>query len=377
MYGCLKAALLWYELFASTLIKQGFQLNPYEPCVANKNVNGKQLTIVWYVDDLKISHVEEGVVRQTIKLLEKQFGKMTTKYGTRHEYLGMSVELKDGQVKICMKDYLKEAIQAFGEPINSCAKTPASKDLFEVNVNDAPLDIQRSKTFHTVVAKLLYISKRARVDLQVAVGFLCTRVKSPTVQDWRKLKRLLQYVNGTMDIERIISLNNLLHLDYYVDASHAVHPDMRSQTRGCITSGKGVLHCRSSKQKINTKSSTESELVGASEYLPYTIWLLYFLKEQGYTIKTKTLKQDNQSTMKILKNGINSAGKRSRHINIRFFWVADRLKKEGINIEYCPTGAMLADFFTKPLQGTIFRIMRDVVMGQSDVKDLVDYANKD
>ena len=165
---------------------------------------------------------------------------------------------------------------------------------------------------------------------------------------------------------RYVSLDNILEMDIYIDASHAVHPDMKGHTGGCTSTGTGVIHSRSSKQRINTKSSTESELVGASEYMPFAIWILYFLSEQGYSMKIKTLKQDNMSTIKMLNNGIKSAGQKSRHINIRFFWTADRLKSEKIMVEYCPTEIMLGDFFTKPLQGRLFNEMRSIVMGHKN-----------
>ena len=152
-------------------------------------------------------------------------------------------------------------------------------------------------------------------------------------------------------------------MSIYVDGSHAPQMDGRGQTGGCVVMGSGVLHSTSTKQQINTKSSTETELVGASEYLPYALWLIHFFRTQGYEIERKTFLQDNESTIKLLRNGRVSAGKKSRHISIRYFWIVDRLKKEKIYIEYCPTGLMLADFFTKPLQGSLLRKMRDVVMG--------------
>ena len=107
-------------------------------------------------------------------------------------------------------------------------------------------------------------------------------------------------------------------------------------------------------KKINTKSSTETELVGASDYLPYALWFLYFMQEQGFSVKRKILLKDNQSTVKLLKNGKSSAGKQLRHINIWYFWITNHVKQEKKGIEYCPTGTMLADFFTKPLQGSLF-----------------------
>ena len=71
----------------------------------------------------------------------------------------------------------------------------------------------------------------------------------------------------------------------------------------------------------------------------------------------KKLLQDNQSTIKLLNNEKKSSGKQSRHIDIWFFWTSDRLKLHNIKVEYCPTEHMLGDFFTKPLQGSLFKDM--------------------
>ena len=134
--------------------------------------------------------------------------------------------------------------------------------------------------------------------------------------------------------------------------------------------GWGVLHARSSKQKLNTKSSTEAELVGVSEYLPYNIWLLNFMRAQGYDIKYNVLYQDNESAIRMEKNGRNSCTGNSRHVDIRYFFVKDRVDKGEIVVEYCPTYQMLADYFTKSLQGRMFNIYREILMGWKHISTL-------
>lgn len=148
----------------------------------------------------------------------------------------------------------------------------------------------------------------------------------------------------------------------WIDAAYAVHPDMRSHTGGVISFGRGGLACKSSKQKLNTKSSTEAEFVGASDYLPNTIWAKMFMEAQGHKITENVLEQDNQSAIRLEKNGRSSAGQKSRHINIRYFWLKDRTETEKIQIRHCPTLHMLADFFTKPLQGNLFRGFRAIIL---------------
>jgi len=131
-----------------------------------------------------------------------------------------------------------------------------------------------------------------------------------------------------------------------------------------------VIACKSTKQKLNTKSSTEAKVVGASDYLPSTIWAMNFLRAQGRPIRTSDFQQDNQSAILLEKNGRTSAGQKSRHINIRHFWIKDRLKSDGITLRYCPTASMLADFLTKPLQGNLYRRFRDVLLGHAHVSTL-------
>ena len=91
---------------------------------------------------------------------------------------------------------------------------------------------------------------------------------------------------------------------------------------------------------------------------------------QGYAIKNNIIYQYNQSAIRMEKNGRNSCTGNSRHIHIRYFFVKYRIEKEEIRVEYCPTHLMLADFFTKPLMGELFRKLRDIIMGCTSIFDL-------
>ena len=365
LYGSVKSALvLWYKLFTSTLAEMGFVLNPYDPCVANKVINGKQCTICWYVDDLKISHVDLRVVNNIITKIEERYGKMTVTRGNKHVYVGMDIEYtQNGEAKICMKDYINEAIEAFPEDCTKLAKTPAGPHLFEVNNACTKLNEEDRKIFHSITAKLLFVAKRARPDIQVPIAFLTSRVTKADKDDWKKLKRLLEYLHSTTNMALTISIDNLSIIKTWVDAAYALHADMRSHTGGTIMMGKGILYRKSSKQKINTKSSTEAELVGASDFLSQTIWTRNIIEAQGHTVSSSDYYQDNMSAMKMEQNGRSSAGQHSRHINIRYFFIKDRIANGEINLIHCPTESMIADFFTIPLQGSLFKKFRDIIMG--------------
>ena len=159
-------------------------------------------------------------------------------------------------------------------------------------------------------------------------------------------------------------------MKWWVDASFAVHHDMKSHTGGSLSLGRGAVYGTSTKQKINTTSSTEAETVGIHEVLPQIPWTRYFMEAQGYGIEDSIVYQDNQSAILLAKNGRGSSSKRTRHINIRYFFVADRIASKEVKVEYCPTGDMVADYFTKPLQGSLFKKFRDFIMNCDPSPDL-------
>ncbi len=372
LYGTLQAALLFWQNLSTQLKEWGFEINPYDFCVANKMINGKQCTIVWHVDDLKISHVEPTVVTTILNLLDKKYGQeivggkrapLTINRGKIHDYLGMTLDYSEaGSVKLDMTDYVAKVLDEMPEDMDGTATTPAANYLFQIIDGIECLDEATSEFFHATVAKLLFLCKRGRPDTQTAIAFLCTRVQQPTKHDYNKLSRVVKYLRKTKDLVLRLSGDNLNVVKWWVDASYAVHKDMRSHTGGTMSMGTGAIYSTSKKQKLNTKSSTEAELVGVDDVLPQALWTKYFMEAQGYGVTT-ILNQDNQSTIKLSENGKASSGKGTRHINIRYFFITDRIARKDVAIQYCPTKEMVADYFTKPLQGALFYKFRDQIMG--------------
>ena len=158
-------------------------MNPYDNCVANKRINGTQRTILWHVDDLKISHVDPMVVGSIINLLNERYGKeapLTVTRGKIHDYLGMTIDFsKKGSMKINMVEYVESILDEAPPEMTGEAVTPAGKHLFEINSKPTPLEGEMAELFHSITAKLLFLAKRGRPDIQVAVAFLTTRVKVP------------------------------------------------------------------------------------------------------------------------------------------------------------------------------------------------------
>ena len=133
----------------------------------------------------------------------------------------------------------------------------------------------------------------------------------------------------------------------------------------------GIIHEKSIIQKLITKSSTESEVVDFSDYLSRNIQIKNFIQYQGYHIKNNVLYQETQSAIRIEENGRNSCTGNSIHIDIIYFFSKEGIDKKEIGIKYCRTTKILADFFTKPLQGTLCRFFRDILMEYVSIKEII------
>jgi hypothetical protein len=119
----------------------------------------------------------------------------------------------------------------------------------------------------------------------------------------------------------------------------------------------------SKKQKIDTRSSTEAEIVGADDAMPQSMWMKYFIEVQGQGISENILYQDNLSTMLLVKNGKQSSSKRTKHIRVRYFCIKNKFDSGDLAIKHCPTEDMIGDYFTKSLQGALFHKFRAEVQG--------------
>ena len=130
--------------------------------------------------------------------------------------------------------------------------------------------------------------------------------------------------------------------------------------------GKGMPINTSTKQKINTRSSTETELVAADDFMPILLWTNYFLEAQGYGHPDTILFQDTQSAILLKRHAPKSGSKRTKHLNCRFYIITNWINSSKLSVEYCPTEEMVGDYFTKPMQGKLFYKFRKRILNLSD-----------
>ena len=321
------------------------------------------------MDDLNISQVDPEVVTGIIKKLNDTYGELQELTATRgkvHKFLRMTLNYnEEGKVKRSMHKYVKDIIENAPPDFNGTSPIPAANHLFDFETrtsNKQLLTAEKKRIFHRITAQLLFLAKRARPDIQTAVAFLTTRVKCPDVHDWKKLGRVIKYLRGTPKLCLTLESESLNVIKWWADGAFAVHSDCKSHTGVVMSLGKGAAYSTSKKQKLNTKSSTEAELVAVDDIISQVVWIRNSIQSQVYAVGPSTMYQDNQSDIVLEENGAASSGSRTRHINTRYFFEKDRVDSKENQIKYCPSGQMVGDYLTKPLQGSQIRIHRDMII---------------
>ena len=182
LYGMLRAALMFYKRLHSCLEDKGFTINNYDPCVANKMVNGAQMTFFWHVHDLKISHRDEEMISIFDIDLDEEFGPKTTIIkGKVHDCLGIDLyfERKPGTLIIYQTKYLQKILEGFPEVLTISKACLYGNHIFNIR-EDNDRDIlceEMANQFHRTVAQLVFLCKRARPDVETLVSIITIRVK--------------------------------------------------------------------------------------------------------------------------------------------------------------------------------------------------------
>jgi hypothetical protein len=236
--------------------------------------------------------------------------------------------------------------------------TPAASNLFDIREpgpSNPLATALESKTFHSQVAKILYISKRVLPECLTTVAFLATRVTKCDSDDLKKLTRLQRYILATTGRGIILRPGvKGMQVRAWIDAAYGVHSDGKSHTGSVVTVGdSGPIHAKSGKQHNVTKSSTEAELVGLSDSANQGFHIRNFIIAQGHQPGPLVLYQDNLSCMALIEKG-RSSSERTRHISIRYFWIQERVNDGEAVVEHMRSELLFANILTKPLQGQQF-----------------------
>uniref|UniRef100_A0A0A9X817 Retrovirus-related Pol polyprotein from transposon TNT 1-94 n=1 Tax=Lygus hesperus TaxID=30085 RepID=A0A0A9X817_LYGHE len=353
LYGLHQAPACWNKRLTSTLQRMGLKPLKTEQCVF-VNVDHTMFLAV-HVDDGIIAGKSLEKLHEVVKILEKEFKVIA--FENPDTYLGLDIIRTDSHLKLSQKGYAEAVIRKYRMDDAKPALTPIASDKKPPDQDDGSKKI--AFPYREAVGSLLYLSTKTRPDLALAVGLCGRHVENPRQTDVQNIKRTLKYVKATADlgVNYIIDSDCPEKLVAYCDADFAGDVDSRKSTTGfVIFYSNGPVSWTSRKQPIVATSSTESEYISAAECARTLIYLRNFLEElSGKEVPTE-LNIDNQSAMDLINNGV--LNRRSKHIDVRYHYIKEKVDEGLIQIKYCPTETQIADILTKPLLGEKFQFFK-------------------
>lgn len=213
----------------------------------------------------------------------------------------MNVELQDHKIVLDMEYFTQQLLLLFTDIKQY--HTPAVKECFQLR-ESPKLDTAGQKTFHTIVAKLLYLAKRDRPDILTATSFLCTRIKEPTKIDQQKLLRVIGYLETTKHYRYTTAPSKSLSILTYIDVAFPAHEDSKSHSGVAIFVAGALVYTASKKQACVTKSPMESELVALTDYIGlvelFEEFVTFIVNDK---MPTPIILQDSTSVVNLVTHG--------------------------------------------------------------------------
>lgn len=200
-----------------------------------------------------------------------------------------------------------------------------------------------------------------RPEILFPVNYLTTRVNKFSHGDWDKAFKILKYLNTESDLGLTLRIGSDPTVHVFADASFGTHSDRKSHSGSLVKFGDATVSAQSSKQKLVTKSVTEAELVCASDQCSRGFWVRDFLSDQGFKCGPVILHQDNKSTISMLSNN-KPVSHKSRHIDVKYFYLRERIEMKEVALIHTATGDMIADILTKSLHGKLFLKLRQSLL---------------
>lgn len=354
LYGLKQASRAWNSKFVQFLKQCGLEQSKADPCVFYGRIDDNEVIILLYVDDgLILSHRKE-TIDSIVRKLNDEF-RITL--GSGEYYVGMEIKRnrKDHTITITQASYIKRMIEKFGMAESKTISTPSDVSTIlqkseEENIPNFP--------YRQACGSLTYAATVARPDIAYAVGEISKFMEKPNDSHVNAVRRIFRYLNRTINIGITYGdsgTNTNTNLIGYTDADYARDVDTRRSTTGyAFKIGNGIITWRSQRQKTIALSTTEAEFMAICDGAKEAIWLRQLLKDIGYEqTAATTLMIDNLSAIRLVQNP--ELHHRTKHIDIRLFFVRDVYQDDTINLKHVESANQLADAFTKPLATAAFQ----------------------
>lgn len=354
LYGLKQSSRCWNEKFVKFL--KDFNLNDIqsEKCVFTGIVLGYKVFLAIYVDDGLIMSENKASILAVLNYLEKHF-EITT--DEANEFLGMELlrDRKKRFLKISQAGYITKILEKFNMLDANPVSVPAEPGLYLQKCNK---DIKKILPYREIIGSLLFVSRICRPDIEFAVNYASQFLDSHDSEHFNAVKRILRYLKGTINYGIIFQSNrDEVKIQGFTDSDYAGCLESRKSRTGYVfLLNNAPISWASQKQEIVSLSTAEAEYVALTHGIKEAIWLKRMLNDLKIECNHVPIFVDNQSAMRIAEN--TEFHKRSKHIDVRFHFIRDIVKKKEISLCYVNTKEQLADIFTKPLAKQTFQYLR-------------------
>ena len=361
IYGLKQASRQWYFKFHGVISSFGFVENPMDQCIYQKVSGSKICFLVLYVDDILLATNDKGLLYEVKQFLSENFDMKDM--GEASYVIGIKIhrDRPRGILGLSQETYINKVLERFRMKDCSPSVAPIVKgDRFNLNQcpkNEFEREQMQNIPYASAVGSLMYAQVCTRPDIAFAVGILGRYQSNPGMDHWRAAKKVMRYLQGTKHYMLMYERTHDLEVIGYSDSDFAGCVDSRKSTSGYIFMfAGGAVSWRSAKQTLTATSTMEAEFVSCFEATSHGVWLKSFIS--GLRIvdsisRPLRIYYDNSTTVFMAKN--NKSGSRSKHIDIKYLAIRERVKDKSVVIEHVSTELMIADPLTKGMPPMKFK----------------------
>jgi hypothetical protein len=363
LYGLKQASRVWNKTIDGRLRELGLNPTSADPCVYVRGTGDDRCMICLYVDDLLIASKAQACIRDVKTHLQSSF--KIKDLGLVRFVLGIEVRYEHSTrtLQLLQSSYIDQIVDRFNQqnarPTFVPTDAGSDLDLLPTSVSDT--DSMERRPYRSIIGCLMYLSGCTRPDISVAVLKLSQHLESPTLHHWNAAIRVVRYLKTTRDYGLHYDGTSNSELIAYSDADWGSSKgDRRSISGSILMMCGGPVAWKATVQKSVALSSTEAEYMALSDCVKECIWTQQLLSELvTKPVGAVIVYEDNQGAIALATN--NGYHARTKHIDIRYHFVREKIERGAIQLTYIETANQLADFLTKLLPGKRLRYLLEKI----------------
>ena len=350
LYGLKQAPRRWNVRFITYIKKLGLVESEADPCLFIRETENEKLLLAIYVDDGLLAASNESTLRACLEGLRLQF-KITSKDASY--FLGLEIKRESDRIRISQAPQARKILERYNfagcKPVTTPMISPVEAEKEGPELSEGQPAPAAGFPFRQAVGAIMYLMLGSRPDLAYSIGVLSRKLENPDENDIRMLKRVLRYIAGTIDFGITYTRTGTAAvLEAYSDSDYGGCFQTGRSTSGIVVKyAGGAISWMSQRQTSVATSTTEAEIVAASEAAKEAVWLRRLFKEIARLDATPTVFVDNAAAVKLSHNP--EFHRRTKHISLRHFYIRERVVDKELEVQQISTENQVADLLTKVL----------------------------